>query len=340
MWIPSVVFGLCFVVGVLRDPRRMRCAIFGLLTVASLFFWGLMFLLPHDSSDKYGPYILLVLIIVIIVTIVLLGVVLILNGFVMVRKEGRRLANLLGLILGVVMVSYVVLVLWAIVDNQIQWFVWVILVGFPMVFLGFGFLGFLLYSRIYLAATKRWAKPPDAVIILGSGLINNHVPPLLASRLEAGIALFKAPNRDQEPLLIVSGGMGSDEARSEASAMSEYLVGAGIPADQIIEENQSTTTKENISLTKELLSERGFTGRVATVTNNFHAFRSAMLLSRAKMLGHGIGSPTARYYWPAAVIREYAAVLLDSLGFVVVGLCVSALPPVFFALMKILGAVQ
>ena len=51
-----------------------------------------------------------------------------------------------------------------------------------------------------------------------------------------------------------------------------------------------------------------------------------MLMSRLKLPGYAIGSRTAHYYWPAAIIREYAAILRESLPFTIVCLCLTGIP--------------
>jgi len=322
MWILAVVFAVAFLIS-LREPRRMRCAVFLLASLLSLIFFVLNAVGEHTLTNKLSLYSIVALFILSILVVVVLGVVLILNGFTMIRKEGRRLSNLLGLFLGLLMVGYVAMSGVAIVAHNDKFLLWLFFLGFPLAYLGFGFTAYLLYSWLYLFVTKRWAKPPDAVIVLGSGLVKNKVTPLLASRLDESMMLAA---RTDEPVFIVSGGKGTDEQRSEASAMEEYLVGSGIPDDLIITEDLSRTTRENIVNTKAILAEKGITGPVAAVTNNFHAFRAALLLRREKVPGYAVGAPTARYYWPAATIREYVAILRDSLPFTVICLVVSVIP--------------
>ncbi|MCL2784732.1 MAG: YdcF family protein, partial [Propionibacteriaceae bacterium] len=302
-----------------------------------LGLWGMTLLLPTDGETTAGVYVLLGLILFAIFVVVILGVVLILNGFTMLRKEGRRLSNLLGLILGLVMVTYVVLAIVSVVNNNAAAFLWVLFAGIPMGYLGFGFVAYLLYSGLYLLMTKRFKKTPEAVIVLGSGLINNKVPPLLASRLNRGRSLVDQAPGDHKPLLIVSGGQGSDERRSEASAMAEYLVDSGVRPESIIQEDLSTTTQENIAYSKDILNRQGITGPVVAVTNNFHAFRAALILRRQKVKGYSLGSPTARYYWPAATIREYAAILADSLGFTITCVVLSFLPLLGITILALIG---
>jgi len=326
MWIPALVFALAFVVSLVRDPRRFRCAVFLLAALMSAALAGLVELLAAATED-IAPYILLAAIFLVIALIVILGIVLILNGFTMVRREGRRPANLLGLAIGAIMLGYTGFAIWAVAVSDEWAFLLILCAGVPLAYLGFGFTAYLVYSAVYLGWTKRWAPRPDVVVVLGAGLIDGQVPPLLACRLDESMAVVRrAAQKGAEPPFVVSGGQGSDEVRSEASAMAEYLAGKGIPPDKVLQEDQSRTTKENIAYTKTLLTTAGIGGTIAVVTNNFHAFRAALILGRAKLKGYAVGSRTAHYFWPAAVIREYLAILRDSLAFSVVCLALSFVP--------------
>ena len=67
------------------------------------------------------------------------------------------------------------------------------------------------------------------------------------------------------PLLIFSGGLGTITSRfwtePEADRFAEIAVGMGVPREQIIVENKSTNTGENITFTKQLLAARKITPR-------------------------------------------------------------------------------
>ena len=51
--------------------------------------------------------------------------------------------------------------------------------------------------------------------------------------------------------------------------------------------------------------------RCVIVTSNYHVFRAAILARRAGVDGQVTGAPTAGYYWPSAMIREFAAVFIS-----------------------------
>ena len=63
------------------------------------------------------------------------------------------------------------------------------------------------------------------------------------------------------PLVIFSGGLGAITkhlwSEPEADQFAAIAAGMGVPADQILIENQSTNTGENVRFTRRLLEERG-----------------------------------------------------------------------------------
>ena len=134
------------------------------------------------------------------------------------------------------------------------------------------------------------------------------MPPLLAQRLDKGIAIYEKFNR--KPVIIVSGGQGDDEWLSEAEAMAGYLMEKGVPADSIFLENKSRTTLENLIFSKEPLLAQGLEqDRVVLVTNSFHALRAGIYMKQVGLKGRSIGSRTAFYFLPSAWIRETAGLI-------------------------------
>ena len=153
---------------------------------------------------------------------------------------------------------------------------------------------------------------PDVVVVHGAGLINGKVGPLLGSRIAGGVEAW----RDEEglrpgvPLLVMSGGQGADEPTSEARAMADYAIARGVPPERILLEDRSTTTRTNISYTRDLLAERGMADpQVLLVTSSFHAVRTAILASDMGVPWAVAPARTAWFYIVNAWLREYVAVL-------------------------------
>ena len=84
-------------------------------------------------------------------------------------------------------------------------------------------------------------------------------------------------------MVVVSGGQGPDEHVAEAVAMEEYLQKNGVPGRQIIVENQSHNTVQNLILSRKVLGERdeALLDHVVIVSNGFHLRRVRMLADRA-----------------------------------------------------------
>jgi len=253
-------------------------------------------------------------------------------GIVLVRREGYAPSRVLGIGLGLALLVYTGLAVAVVCTDSIGLFTWLLLLGLPAGYLGFAFTAFLVYGSLYPALMARRGGSVDAVVVLGSGLIDGRVPPLLASRLRRARQVFErlAARGTPARVLVTSGGRGPDEPVAEAQAMAEYLVEGGMPEDLVMVEDRSRNTDENLGNTAGLLAALGITGPIAVVTSDFHAFRAALLMRRHGLAGYGVGAPTARYYWPSAVIREFVAVLRDHLRLNAVLLGLSLVPTVVF----------
>lgn len=103
---------------------------------------------------------------------------------------------------------------------------------------------------------------------------------LLQDRLDKALD-YLADHPDMT--VVVTGGKGDDEHVSEARCMHDYLVEHGFPSEQILMEDQSRNTWQNINFTLDLLHEEGYdtTNDILLVSNGFHLQRIQMLWKRA-----------------------------------------------------------
>ncbi|MFJ8186584.1 ElyC/SanA/YdcF family protein [Streptomyces sp. NPDC096105] len=88
------------------------------------------------------------------------------------------------------------------------------------------------------------------------------------------------------------------------------LVGTGVRAVRREETRGSRTTEENLRFNKATMERTGTDYRCVIVTNDFHAFRAALLARATGVRGHALGSPTDACFRPSATIREFVAVIL------------------------------
>jgi uncharacterized SAM-binding protein YcdF (DUF218 family) len=148
----------------------------------------------------------------------------------------------------------------------------------------------------------------DAIIVLGAGIKGNEMSATLKGRLDAAIAYTK---KNPGVFLVLSGGQGPGESVTEAEAMKDYVL-ANAPSirfTQLIIENESTSTHENMVFAKKKLDERFAPGyKVGFVTSDFHVLRSNVLASFAGMKGTThLHAEVPWYIVPGAYLRECLA---------------------------------
>ncbi|MDH7487967.1 MAG: YdcF family protein [Anaerolineae bacterium] len=112
--------------------------------------------------------------------------------------------------------------------------------------------------------------PADAILVLGASVWPGERPsPILLSRIQAGVALYK---QGYAPRIIVSGGLGKLPP-SEAEAMRRVAIGMGVPDAAIIVEDQSHSTMANIRNSAEIMAAQGWRS-VLLVSDPYHMFRA------------------------------------------------------------------
>lgn len=229
----------------------------------------------------------------------------------MQTKEGKSVTAKLsaGLGLNLLIALPAFLYLLSVGTAQIPYALFLLLMDLLLTFL---FAAYVLYSWMYQMIPLK--KAVDYIIVLGSGIRSEEVPPLLKSRLDKGIEYYE---KNPTAKFVVSGGQGPDEPVAEAFAMKKYLLSQNIPAEAILMEGQSTTTYENMLFSKAIIQadwqkmpSDSKQPSVIFSTNNYHVLRGAMYAHRVGLKAEGVGAPTALYFLPTALIREYIALLV------------------------------
>lgn len=306
--VAAIGCALGFLISWRRDPRQLRT---GVLAVLTLLLAGIALVTGPARSGPLAQVILIVLLGILPIGYLVLAVFLLANGVLMLRREGRSLGNLLSLAVGAAMLALLALVGLALWSDQS---VWVTSAGLALLLLG-GYAGcvfacFAAYSLAYRAARR--PKQADAVVVLGSRVIDGRVPPLLAARLDRAVELYVAQrDRGPAPLVVPSGGQGPDESVPEGVAMGEYVLARGVEDAHLLVEDRARNTEQNLLLSRDLVQERRPGGRMLVVTNDYHVFRTALLARRLGLEAHVVGAPTARYYVPSAYLREFVAVVRE-----------------------------
>ena len=187
---------------------------------------------------------------------------------------------------------------------------------------------------VFLGAASANMPNLDYVIVLGAKVEEGRISSSLQKRLDKAIEYSQ---RNPDTVWIVSGGQGRDEPASEAQMMYEYMRYNGVPEKQLVMEDRSQSTAQNISYSKEIIDrleeERGqHTSpqpdippgpymmaedkpiQIGVLTSNLHVFRATQIARRWGI--HevcGIGAPSDRILFLHLCLRECAAILKDKL---------------------------
>lgn len=181
--------------------------------------------------------------------------------------------------------------------------------------LGWGLFGVWLISLfaffIYLAYSNQnqnFSQKPDAIIVLGSGLIGDQPSPTLQARLDRAAELTKQFPKTH---VIVTGGLSFDQKFTEAEVMKKYLI-KNYPIDPqlILEESESTSTELNLKNSVPILKSIGFdqNSKIVIVTSDFHTPRAAAIAKHqgySNIISISSHTPISTRY--NAWLREYFA---------------------------------
>lgn len=115
-------------------------------------------------------------------------------------------------------------------------------------------------------------QPRGDVLILLSAANDDHGFISYSSYWRARYALLAWKNGGYTRIVITGGA---------DSAIRDFLVAEGIPADAILLDQQSTSTRENAINTAQLL--RGVPGSKVLLTSDFHMYRAKQVFAREGM---------------------------------------------------------
>ncbi len=135
--------------------------------------------------------------------------------------------------------------------------------------------------------TAQAGDGPEVMVIFGCQVKPDGPSILLRDRLDTALAYWE---EHPDIKIVVTGGKGDDEHISEAQCMYDYLTARGVSWNQILMEDQSRNTHQNIQNTwKSLCGQMGPWDsalvpeecRYVLVSSDFHLSRILMLWQRA-----------------------------------------------------------
>ncbi len=131
----------------------------------------------------------------------------------------------------------------------------------------------------------------DAAVVLGASVWGNDPSPVFKERINHGIWLYQNGYVDK---LILTGGVSSGNTRSDAGIARDYAAAQGIPLTDILIEEQSVITQENLNYTKQIMQAEGLS-QVLIVSDPLHMKRAMRMAKDIGITAYSSPTPTTRY---------------------------------------------
>ena len=152
------------------------------------------------------------------------------------------------------------------------------------------------------------SRESDCAIVLGAAISGRGPSPVFEERIKHGLTLYKEGTVSK---LVFTGGTGEGTEYSEAEVGASYAIANGIPALDVLKEEVSRTTRENLVEAKQQMDASGLRTAVI-VSDPLHLKRAQMMATDLGLDAVASPTPTSRY----RSFRTRMAFLLRELYFV------------------------
>ena len=115
----------------------------------------------------------------------------------------------------------------------------------------------------------------DVIVVLGAAQYDGEPSPIFKARLDQALYLY---GEGFSQTVIVTGGKQEGDRFTEAEAGEMYLVGQGIPADDILNENEGKTTLQSLTTVRRITEADGVES-VLLVSDPMHSERIKRMAS-------------------------------------------------------------
>jgi uncharacterized SAM-binding protein YcdF (DUF218 family) len=167
-------------------------------------------------------------------------------------------------------------------------------------------------TRIYTFGNRSVDLDADAAVVLGAAVWSNQVSPVFRERINHALDLYR---QRRVRKIIFTGGQGNRNEPTEAAAAKAYARLNGIPDEDILIEQNSHTTYENIVNAKQLTDTNGLS-KVLIVSDPMHMQRAMTMARDVGLDAYPSPTPTTRYQSWSSQLNELARETCYYLGYV------------------------
>ena len=149
----------------------------------------------------------------------------------------------------------------------------------------------LVAARIYTYGTNVADETGDAAIVLGAAVWGNEVSPVFRERINHAIELYR---NGKARKIIFTGGRTYRRDLTEAAAGRAYAIKNGVPEGDILIEDRSHTTYQNMLNAKPLADANGLK-KVLIVSDPIHMKRAVAMAEDVGLEAYSSPTPTTMY---------------------------------------------
>lgn len=134
-------------------------------------------------------------------------------------------------------------------------------------------------------------RKADVAIVLGAGVWENVPSPVFVERINHAVWLYE---NGYVTKLLFTGGTGEGMSESDASVAKRYAVENGVPERDILIEDDSRITQENLANSKKIMDENELKTALI-VSDPLHMKRAMLLANDYGMDAFSSPTTTSRY---------------------------------------------
>ncbi len=168
-------------------------------------------------------------------------------------------------------------------------------------------------TRIYTFGNSRTDTQADAAIVLGAAVWGNQVSPVFRERINHAVDLYR---QGKVRKIIFTGGQGNSNEPTEASAARAYAMQNGTGGQDILIEQRSHTTFENLVNAKQVADANALK-KVLIVSDPLHMRRAITMAQDIGLEAYPSPTPTTRYQGWKSQLTELSRETYFYIGYLV-----------------------
>ena len=165
--------------------------------------------------------------------------------------------------------------------------VWICIIICIITLLGCIWLAVIIWQ--YAKVDEKYAA--DVIIVLGARTEDDEVSPVYRERLNHAVRLYEEGYADK---VILTGGYGKGNLYSDAYNAKTYVEVQGIVSEDILIEEESIITQQNIENAKAIMDENGYQ-KAIIVSDPLHMKRAMDMADDIGIEAYSSPTPTTKY---------------------------------------------